>query len=178
MKRNGIISAIIIVIIGATIYQNWSSRQERAAALQESSLPKPGHAAPALELNNLEGQLIKVGGKRDKPLVLNYWASWCLPCQAELPDLQWLHEQYGDQLDIYGVNATIHDELKLVQAKVKEFGLQFPIIMDPEGVGLDLYKVGAIPMTYLIDRNGMIVEVLYILHKDELERRVKELIKL
>ncbi len=178
MKRNSIIAIVVIALIGATLYQHWTSKRDAAASLQAKASAKPGSAAPALQLNNLEGQPFEVGGKRDKPLLLNYWASWCLPCQKELPDLQWLHEHYSDKLDIYGINATVHDELNLVQLKVKEFGLEFPIILDPDGEGLDLYKVAAIPMSFLIDKDGIIVDVLYVLEREELERRIKDLINL
>lgn len=171
--RNGIIAAVVLVLIGASLYQHWATNRD---ALPAAGSPKPGYAAPSFQLLNLDGQPMEVGGKRDKPLLLNYWASWCLPCQEELPDLQWLYEQYGSQLDIYGVNATYHDEVILAQKKVKQFGLQFPIMMDPDGVGLDLYKVSAIPMTFLIDREGRIVEVLHLLDRDELEKRIKKLI--
>lgn len=172
-QRNGIIAIVILLLIGASLYQHYVAKKD---AVPSEGSPKPGFAAPALQLLKPDGQTLAVGGPRDKPLVLNYWASWCIPCQEELPDLQSLYEQYGEQVDIYGVNATFHDEEKLALNKVKQFGLTFPILLDPDGVGTDLYKVSAIPMTFLIDRNGKIVEVLHLLNRDELEKRIKKLI--
>lgn len=172
--RNWIVAAIVLVLLGGAVYQHGAAKRN---AVPVDGAPKPGFAAPSLQLQSLDGSREwAIGGQRDKPLLLNYWASWCLPCQEELPDLQSLYEQYGDQLDIYGVNATFHDEPELAQKKVQQFGLKFPILTDPDAVGLDLYKVAALPMTFLIDKNGKIVEVLNLVNREELEKRIKKLI--
>jgi thiol-disulfide isomerase/thioredoxin len=95
---------------------------------------------------------------RGKVVVINFWASWCLPCRAEMPDLQEVSEKYLDEgLVVLGVNTTYVDNRADALAFIEEFKLNFPILFDESGeVGEDLYSVISLPTSYWIDRNGTI----------------------
>jgi len=110
--------------------------------------------APDFTLPNLEGKKIALKDFRGKLLMLNFWASWCLPCREEMPAMERLYQRYKDKgFVILGVN--IKDEKKSALSFVKELKITFPIAFDPKGeVGL-LYGAWGLPTTYLIDAKGI-----------------------
>ncbi|PYI56460.1 TlpA family protein disulfide reductase [Paenibacillus flagellatus] len=176
MKRNLLIIAAVLVLAGFAVYQNVSSG-DRQASLQKEAVPKKNYLAPGFKLTALDGNVYEVGGSRDKPLLLNFWASWCGPCELEAPDLKRLYDTYRDQIDFYAVNMTESDRMDNIQSFVRHFDLKFPILLDTEGEVGELYRITGIPMTYLVDKNGVIQDGFSILHPDELEKRIKKLIE-
>lgn len=171
MKRNILILGLVVLAIAAVFL--WNDQGEKAAepsvdnALVDVSLtdipaspePKKNHYAPPFELSALEGESqYKVGGKRDKVLIINFWAAWCGPCEVEAPDLKDIYEKHKDKLDLYAVNATKYDKLREAKDFVKEQGFVFPILTDAKGDVGDLYKVFYYPVSFIIDRDGVIRE--------------------
>ncbi|MGH2705745.1 MAG: TlpA family protein disulfide reductase [Actinomycetota bacterium] len=112
-----------------------------------------GSAAPAIDLPLLGGGRVTSAELAGKPLVVNFWASWCLPCREEAPALQraWTQNRDGD-LVVLGVN--IQDGEEDARSFVEEFGITYPIARD---VNLDLatkFGVRGLPETYFIDHTG------------------------
>ncbi|WP_276352715.1 TlpA family protein disulfide reductase [Cohnella caldifontis] len=174
MKKNwliliAVVAAIAIVIISNELGKDSGAsnaagpRQERAAdapanASQEEA-PKKGWAAPNFKLAALDSTSeFEVGGPREKPLIVNFWASWCGPCDIEAPDLVSLYEQYGDQVDLYAVNATNYDKIRNAREFVQEKEFPFPVLMDEKGTAGNAYKVFAYPTSFIIGRDGKIAE--------------------
>ncbi|MBB3069557.1 thiol-disulfide isomerase/thioredoxin [Paenibacillus baekrokdamisoli] len=120
--------------------------------------PKPDYIAPTLQLPDLSGMSIVIGGKRDKLLLVNFWASYCRPCEREAPYLQTLSKKYSEQLQIYGINATSYDKERQAREFVDQQKLTFPILMDRKGIALDLYKISSFPTSLLIDSEGIVRE--------------------
>lgn len=115
---------------------------------------KDSAPAPDFTLPNLEGKKIALKDLRGKLLMLNFWASWCLPCREEMPAMERLYQSYKDRgFVILGVN--IKDDKKSALSFVRELKITFPIAFDPNGeVGL-LYGAWGLPTTYLIDAKGI-----------------------
>ncbi|RXZ82270.1 TlpA family protein disulfide reductase [Paenibacillaceae bacterium] len=177
MKRTVTIIIITAVLVLLAVYQN-NEKQEAAAMQAAETKPAIGFAAPAFELTAIDEQTYRVGGERDKPLLLNFWASWCGPCELEAPDLQELYETFGDRIDLYGVNATSYDRERMAREFVDSFGLTFPIPMDREGVVANQYRVISFPTTLLIDREGIIRErIPGVITKQEWERKIRKWIE-
>ncbi|NOU91830.1 redoxin family protein [Paenibacillus sp. LMG 31456] len=176
MKRNWIITGVLILLAGLAVFQAISARQEKAARPAGVG-PKPGLAAPVLELPALDGQTYRVGGEREKPLLLNFWASWCGPCREEAPDLKRLYDQYSDRFDIYAVNVTVQDELADARKMVKEFDFKFPVLLDYQGQSLSVYQYRAIPTSFLIDKKGNVTEIINVVDPKHLEEKILELSK-
>ncbi|WP_331845747.1 TlpA disulfide reductase family protein [Paenibacillus haidiansis] len=195
MKRNLWILAGLLILLCAALYQNnktgilsvfgLGDETNSAAAGQGKSVsqlvaenaPKPGSKAPAFSLTALDGKTYQVGGKRDKPLLLNFWASWCDPCKEEAPDLVKLAEQYGEQLDVYAVNVTFYDKLENAKEFVKNYGYTFPVLLDEKEEAYRKYNGIAFPTNVLIDENGMIRDVIVgTLSPEELEAKIKKLL--
>lgn len=187
MKRNLYIWIGILLLIGFAVWQ--TSYKEDGLSIQsifQSDAPIPtetgakaGLLAPPFELKGLDSkQTYKVGGTREKALMLNFWASWCDPCKMEAATLNKLAKSYQDELDVYGINVTKYDTVKDAKSFVETFKLSFPILMDQDGAVYDLYKGMAFPTNVLIDKNGVIQEIILgILSEEELEKKVKALVK-
>jgi peroxiredoxin len=167
MNRWIVVFTVVLVVGGAWL---WWSRPDgelaAAAALVQTGLqganapadllvgPGVGRMAPDFTLPTLDGAQFRLSEQRGKPVVLNFWATWCGPCQRELPALQKAAEHFGDDVVFVGVDQG--EEAAIVQSYVDKLGLTFTIPMDAEGqVGLD-WNVQGLPTTFFIDRSGVI----------------------
>jgi peroxiredoxin len=181
MNKNIPIFAVLLILVGIVVFQHVSAKETAAnkptAGASENAALKVNYAAPSFKLLGTDGRTYEVNGKRDKPVLLNFWASWCDPCQMEAPDLKAVYNKYKDQFDLYGVNVTSKDKLAEAQSFVKQYQLPFPILLDKDGKVSDQYRVNLIPTSYLIDRNGVVVEAFHVLSAGELERKIKKLIQ-
>jgi thiol-disulfide isomerase/thioredoxin len=124
--------------------------------------PQPGAPAPAFSLKGLDGKVYEVGGKRDKLLLLNFWASWCGPCEEEAPLLVKLYEKHKDSLDLYAVNVTAEDSRANAESFAKAFAFPFPVLLDEQGQIAAKYRIFGIPTSFLINRDGDIVDVIHL----------------
>ena len=122
--------------------------------------PQTGFLAPDFTLETMSGRTYALSALRGNVVVVNLWASWCLPCRAEMPSIQHVHDEYKDRgLVVLAVNSTSQDNVAAVDAFVAEFGLTFPVVMDYEGKVAKLYRLTALPTTYFIGRDGVIRKV-------------------
>ncbi|MFC4767402.1 TlpA family protein disulfide reductase [Effusibacillus consociatus] len=135
-----------------------SDSQNKEQQPQVASLPRPGYNAPDFTLTDLNGQQVKLSELKGKKILINFWASWCPPCKAEMPDLVEMSQKYKDQIAFYGVNLTVTDNEEDAKNFVREYKIQFPTLMDRDGRVGKQYQVMAIPVTITIDENGMIVD--------------------
>jgi thiol-disulfide isomerase/thioredoxin len=126
-----------------------------------------GEAAPDFTLEMLDGGELTLSDLRGEKVILNFWASWCGPCRAEMPHMQEFHEEEaGDAgVRVIAVNLSTSERgdqekvMENIQSFVDEFGLTFPIPLDTEGEQMDVYRVITIPTTYIIDTSGIIRHV-------------------
>ncbi|MBO8162669.1 MAG: TlpA family protein disulfide reductase [Brevibacillus sp.] len=139
--------------------------------------PAIGYEAPHFSLNSIDHETYRLNGPREKPLILNFWASWCGPCREEAPVLKQLYEKYRDRLDLYAVNLTTDDNLEDAKAFVEKYELPFPILLDTEGKVGRLYLIQGIPTTFFVDRSGVIRNMMLGMPSKELfEQEVKALL--
>jgi len=138
-----------------------SARPEQAAAAGRIASPHSGFAAPDFDLERLNGERLRLSDLRGQVVVVNLWATWCPPCRAEMPALQQLYEAHRDEgLVVVAVNATVQDSATAAGAFVAERGLTFPVLLDPQGEASRAYALQAMPSTFVVDRQGVIREVL------------------
>lgn len=170
-----VIGVAALLLIGLAIAQNLDLFS-RGGAVETAA--KPGFMAPSFELTGWDGKVYRAGGPRDKPLLVNFWASWCGPCHMEAPDLQALYEKYEGQIDLYAVNVTTTDTRTGIAAFIEEYGLTFPIPLDETGkVTSRAFGVDGYPASFLIDRNGIVVDAVFgIINRDKLERQFDRLL--
>lgn len=142
------------------------------------SAPQKGFFAPDFILNDLEDNPYELSSLQGNMIIVNVWASWCKPCQYEMPALQKIHEKYQDQgLILLAVNNTYQDNFSNVVDFVDEYNLTFPILLDLDGKVSKQYKVQALPSTFFIDKNGKISEIIIGGPMSEalIESKIKEL---
>jgi thiol-disulfide isomerase/thioredoxin len=150
------------------------------AALAVSGLVPPAHAgdntAPAFALRDLEGKTFKLSELRGKPVVLDFWATWCGPCRASMPHLSALQERYAPQgLVVLGLSL---DDLPPPQVRrfADRLGVRFRLAMADEQV-MDAYgPIRSIPTTFFISRKGEVVRrVVGYIDRETMEADVREL---
>jgi thiol-disulfide isomerase/thioredoxin len=128
---------------------------ETASALAQEVSP-PRTAAPEWKLTDLNGKLVKFSDFRGKVLILDFWATWCAPCRVEIPHFVELQKQYGDKgLRVVGVSLDQQGP-EVVKKFVKQFGVNYPIVIGNEKVAEAYGGIYAIPTTFVIDRQGRI----------------------
>ncbi|WP_058303518.1 TlpA family protein disulfide reductase [Gorillibacterium timonense] len=134
--------------------------------------PAPGEKAPELALHGLDGSTYRVGGKREKPLLLNFWDSSCPPCIDEAPDLARIFNQYKDKLDVLAVNVTQQDSREDAAQFAAKNGYAFPVLLDERGQATRLYRVRGLPTTFLIGKDGIVYDQFYLLPSEDWEKRI------
>lgn len=177
MKKQWLVLGAVAVLVAIALYQNFAAA-DRGALMQAEEAPKPNFLAPSFELTGMDGQIYRVGGERENPVLVNFWASWCEPCHLEAPDLQRLYEQYNGKLDLYAVNVTTLDSVKGAEAFIRDYELTFPTLFDRDGSVTEKYRVDGYPTSFLIDRRGVVADVVFgVVNPDELSRKIDRLIK-
>ena len=116
--------------------------------------PKP---VGAFEATAIDGRRVSPAAWRGKVTLVNFWATWCPPCRAEVPDLVALQQKYGDQLQVIGVSV---DEAgtDVVRAFADEHRINYPVVMLTPDIEQVFGRVYALPTTFVIDREGRIVQ--------------------
>lgn len=133
-----------------------------------------GSTAPNFTLRDIHGEQIALADTRGKKVLINFWATWCGPCQLEMPFLQALYEAHPDDVVILAVNFDEPPEA--VAAFANDFGLEFPILLDPGAIVQEVYEIRAYPSTYFVDEEGVIRAVrIGVLTEDLLDQYMAEL---
>lgn len=112
---------------------------------------------PALEAVTLAGDPVALADLRGEVVLLNVWATWCVPCRQEAPELQSLHESHGGRgLRVVGVSVDNRGAEDQIRAFVDEYGISYDIWWDPDGTAIEEFGAAGVPLTVLIDRDGRI----------------------
>lgn len=141
-------SRLLLLVLGAFLF---------AACSKEGSAPAGQSLAADFTLRDLDGKLHKLSDYRGKVVFLNFWATWCPPCRAEIPSMERLNEVLGSK-DFVMLAVNTDEEVKDLEAFVKETPHNFTVLSDADGKIQKLYRVDKFPETFVIDRQGRIVE--------------------
>lgn len=115
-----------------------------------------GDLAPDFELETLDGDTVRLSDFRGKRVMLNFWATWCPPCRAEMPDMQRFHEDKDVVILAVNLTDTPNESIEKVEDFIDEFGITFRALLDTETAVANLYQIQPIPTNYLIDSEGFI----------------------
>ncbi len=114
-----------------------------------------GNIAPDFELTTLNGDTVKLSDYRGQRVMVNFWATWCPPCRAEMPDMEKFHQ--NKDITILAINLTETESAKSdVTEFVEKFELTFPVLMDETVKVANQYQIQPIPSSFMIDSNGRI----------------------
>jgi len=136
-----VVIALVLLIIGCS-----------------SPAPQTGKQAPDFQLPNLEGQAVSLADFRGKPVLLNFWATWCGPCVFEMPIMQAIFEESADTgLVVLAVN--IGESPSAAENFMQSGNLSFPVLLDTNQDVALKYNIRGIPTTFFIDKDGIIQEI-------------------
>lgn len=184
---------VIVILFGLTSWGIFSYlTKDVKHATEEQSKPavsevntdslktgiEEGNIAPDFQLTTIDGKSMKLSEQRGKKVFLNFWATWCPPCRAEMPDMEnFYKDQKNNSFVILAVNYTTQEKNKDdVQRFVEDFGLTFPILLDLDGSISSHYQIFTIPTTFVIDSNGVIQKkIVGPLNKEMMEKLVSSI---
>jgi peroxiredoxin len=133
---------------------------DRAQQPSEGTAAQKGFLAPDFSLETTSGETIRLSDLHGRPVMINLWASWCLPCRSEMPAMQRVYETYRERgLMVLAVNATDLDVQQNALDFIAQNGLTFPVLWDVDGAAQKLYGTGAFPTSYFINPQGIIEDV-------------------
>ena len=143
--------------------------------------PIVGHPAPNFSLQTAVGQTVALAeivdssGGNGRPVVLNFWASWCGPCRVEMPSLQQASVRYNGRVAFVGINQG--EDWPTITEFGDEYNVTYPLLIDPDNHVNRLYEVSNLPTTVIIDQTGVVREVIVgILSEAVLQRRIEALL--
>ncbi|KFM99730.1 thiol:disulfide interchange protein [Bacillus clarus] len=190
MWRKLTIIVVLLCLAGYAAYEQFGKNdkqviedQAKSEAAMKEVIAKNGievgKVAPNFELTKLDGTKVKLSDLKGKTVILNFWATWCGPCQQEMPDMEAFYKKHKDNVEILAVNYTPSEggngEEK-INKFVKEKGVTFPILLDKEINVTTTYKVITIPTSYFIDTKGVIQDkFIGPMTQKEMEKRVARL---
>ncbi len=176
-KRAFLLGALAVVFAVAVLASSWLVRDQGAAgegtgAREVGAQDGHSHAEPDLKsvqfyndpkpvktfsVETLDGRVLRSADFRGKVLILNFWATWCPPCRAEIPDLVALQEKYRDQVVVLGISL---DEVPAaeVRAFAERYKVNYPIAMATPAIYAAFPGLGTLPMSLIVDRDGLVVQ--------------------
>jgi len=123
-----------------------------------STAPEIGAFAPPFAASLLDGDTLSLNSLRGSPVILNFWATWCEPCEVEMPELQAFYEAYP-QVHLIGINLA--EPPALIHAWMDARGLNFPTVLDLDGRIARDYALRGQPTTYILSPNGVIAHIFF-----------------
>ena len=114
-----------------------------------------GNLAPDFQLQNLDGQTVSLGNLQGKPVLINFWATWCPPCRDEMPYIQEIYEEWSDKgLEVLAINKG--ESSSTVEEFIQSHTLSFTVLLDTTQDVAQRYNIQYIPTTFFIDKDGII----------------------
>lgn len=116
-----------------------------------------GTPAPAYGAVTMQGDSVDLASMKGNVVLLNVWATWCIPCRREVPELQALHQDFESKgLRIWGVSVDAGEADADVNAFIKDFSMTYMVLRDPAERVLSTFRIQGVPASYLIDREGIV----------------------
>ncbi|REB11180.1 TlpA family protein disulfide reductase [Sporosarcina sp. BI001-red] len=171
MNKKWIGYAIAILLIGTMIVMMVKSNLDKPEVIDTANTEamskktagsglEQGDTPPDLELETLTGDKVRLSDLKGKKVILNFWATWCPPCKAEMPHMENFYKKLKpeDNVELVSVNLTTAENRgqKAVEEFADAYELTFPILLDTEDLGMTDYKVFSIPTTYILRTDGTI----------------------
>lgn len=151
VSKELLLALLLIVLAGC----NQAAPTQSTEALLPPA-PEPDHPAPDFTLSDINGTLLALRDLRGRPVMVNFFATWCAPCRVEVPVIQAAYEEYKDQ-GLFIVGVDVGEKPETAAHFVRQFGLTYPIVLDKDGeVTVNQYKVQGMPASFFIDREGII----------------------
>ncbi len=147
--------AIILIAIGGFIIAFQKENSPAPLPSEVKATETTGQSAIDFSLSDLNGETVKLSDYQGQVVMVNFWASWCPPCTAELPTIQAFYDAHkADGFVVLAVNA--HENPADVRGFINSKGFTFPVLLDSNAGVMNKYGIRALPMSFIIDKNGNI----------------------
>ncbi len=177
MKKNIIIwiGAIILLVMAVYVTKNYNAKSGNVSSLPpqeqqgEQAAPAPASTPSTADnsnegkinlmgdydftLEDLNGNKVALSGLSGKKVFLNFWATWCPPCKAEMPDIEELYQETKES-DLVIIAVNVGEDKKTVQDFMDANSYNFTVLLDTDGKVSQLYQVSGIPTSYFVDTEG------------------------
>ena len=158
MNRTQRITFYILLLIAGASWIVLSAETGETAAIGPA--PQTGFPAPDFSLKTAAGETFTLSELKGQAILVNIWATWCPPCEAEMPAIEKMYNEYKDRgFVVLAVNSTYQDDPFNIAPFTEEHGLTFPILLDETSDVSRAYQVRSLPSSYFINRQGIISEV-------------------
>jgi peroxiredoxin len=155
-RQEGLVILISLIVLSAGFYFIFLKNDKMNSERRSGSGPKVGEVAPDFMLPKLGGGAVSLADYRGKTVFLNFWATWCPPCVAEVPSMEKLYRKLkGPEFEILAVSVDGEGE-KTIPPFLAKHSLTFPVLLDPDKKIYGRYGLTGIPETFIIDKNGAI----------------------
>jgi cytochrome c biogenesis protein CcmG/thiol:disulfide interchange protein DsbE len=144
------VGLVIVLFLGLLV---WGLGRRAAGTV--GIAPIQARPAPIFSVPLFEGGTFQLGEQRGRPVLINFWASWCIPCEDEAAALERAARRYGDRVEFVGVN--VQDTDANARAFLRRFGVTYPNGRDASGEVAVEYGMSGVPETYFVDRSGALV---------------------
>jgi thiol-disulfide isomerase/thioredoxin len=164
MHNKFFIGSVIVVVAGLLLWGGFSSKHSPSAGTASVSdavsvNSAKANPAPDFTLQKLGGGTITLAEfKGKKPVVVDFWASWCPNCRRDMPKLNGFYEKYKDKVEVIGIN--LQEKESTVQSFISSRGISFPIALDPSGHASNAFGIQYTNTHFLVDINGNLVRVI------------------
>src|SRR3990167_8622748 len=161
MNTKFLIGGVVVIAIGLLIFAKFSSNNTTSgtASIHNSTSGSSTKLAPDFTLQKLGGGAITLSEfKGKKPVVVDFWASWCPNCRRDMPNLNRFYEKYKDKVEVIGVN--LQEKESTIQNFIDSRGINFPIALDPRGEASRAFGIQYTNTHFLIDINGNLVRTI------------------
>ena len=152
------LAAAAVICLGVA-YAGIAASETLSGGRQESRRTiEEGDVAPMIELSDLSGRKYRLADYKGRTVVLNFWASWCPPCRAELPELAEFHDTVNPA-DTALVSINLYSSERSpgqLPAFIEKHGIDYPVLLDKEGLAAAAFGINTIPTTFIIDPDGRI----------------------
>jgi len=156
-RTNWITLTIVVAMLGAIwIGVNRVDASDTSSAGRSAS-PDIGYLAPDFTLLTSGGDELSLSDLRGTPVLVNFWATWCPPCRAEIPALEQTYRQFGGDVLVLGID--VQENPDRVATFIQQNDMTYPVVIDESAEIAKIYQVRAFPTSYLIDERGVVLQV-------------------
>jgi len=200
--RRAVVLGVMVLGVALMLWAGWHNLRERKLAMQKARdnqvvlIPEKqgaagaqsedsglapvmrGKRAPAFALNSLDGKKVSLADYKGRPVLVNFWATWCGPCKVEMPWFEEFRKQYAAQgFEILGLTDDADAGKETIAKVAGKAGVSYPILLTDGKVQSAYGGLDVLPMSFYVDRNGVIVEQTAGLgSKDQIEANIKKTI--
>jgi thiol-disulfide isomerase/thioredoxin len=145
---------LVVTSLLSCIFPSCSAAQDQQPTIRFVRNPDP---APDFKLTGLDGKPVTLAGSHGKVILLNFWATWCGPCRAEISDLVELQNKYKDRLQILGL-VVDDDDQDAIKEFTEKFGINYPVALATDEIRMQYGGIAALPTSFVLDAEGRIVQ--------------------